>query len=145
MNDSNYILRDYKPADYHAVNLLWNEIGLGGVFRGDTPEVIERTLSQGGKLIVVETIPDKKMVGTSWITTDGRRAYLHHFGIRPAFRRKGIAKTLLAESITFAKEKRLQIKLEVHTNNKEAISLYQKYGFKYLGEYDVYIIRNPIE
>lgn len=145
MNDSEYILRDFEPADYNAVGQLWNETGLGGNFRGDTIEVILRTLSMDGKLIVVETAIEKKIIGTSWITTDGRRAYLHHFGIRQGFRGNGIAKTLLTESLKFAKEKGLQIKLEVHSNNKAAISLYQKYGFKYLGDYDVYIIRNSIE
>lgn len=145
MNDSEYILRDYEPADYNAVEQLWNETGLGGKFRGDTSEVILRTLSMDGKLIVVETAIDKQIIGTSWITLDGRRAYLHHFGIRKEFRGNGIAKTLLTESLKFAKEKGLQIKLEVHSNNKAAISLYQKYGFKYLGDYDVYIIRNLIE
>ena len=30
-------------------------------------------------------------------------------------------------------------------NNKTAVELYKKLGFKYLGDYDVYIIRNVKE
>ncbi len=34
------------------------------------------------------------------------------------------------------------VKLEVHRSNKRAIELYKKAGFSYLGDYDVYIIRD---
>jgi ribosomal protein S18 acetylase RimI-like enzyme len=36
----------------------------------------------------------------------------------------------------------MQIKLEVHEQNKIAINLYEKAGFKKLGNYKVYIIRD---
>jgi ribosomal protein S18 acetylase RimI-like enzyme len=35
-----------------------------------------------------------------------------------------------------------QVKLEVHSTNLKAINLYKKFGFKHLGEYNVYIIRD---
>jgi hypothetical protein len=35
-----------------------------------------------------------------------------------------------------------QVNLEVHTTNIKAINLYKKFGFKHLGEYNVYIIRD---
>jgi ribosomal protein S18 acetylase RimI-like enzyme len=41
----------------------------------------------------------------------------------------------------FARESGLQIKLEVHKNNAIARQLYEKYGFKFLGDYDVFIVR----
>jgi ribosomal protein S18 acetylase RimI-like enzyme len=40
------------------------------------------------------------------------------------------------------KEIGLQIKLEVHQSNERAINFYKKAGFKRLGDYDVYIIRD---
>jgi len=36
----------------------------------------------------------------------------------------------------------MQIKLEVHKNNKIAKTLYQSVSLKYLGDYEVYIIRD---
>jgi [ribosomal protein S18]-alanine N-acetyltransferase len=141
MNCPVYITRDFRPEDYDGVTQLWNETGLGGSFRGDTPQVVGQTLSRGGKLIIAESVGDKQILGTSWLTVDGRRAYLHHFGVREEFRGCGIAKTLLTESLIYSREKGLQVKLEVHSNNKAAINLYQKYGFQYLGDYKVFIIR----
>jgi len=89
----------------------------------------------------MEVNSSRRIIGTSWLTSDARRIYLHHFGIKPGYRGKGLADLLLKESLEYAKSTGLQIKLEVHKNNKNAIELYKKAGFKYLGDYDVYIIR----
>ena len=81
-------------------------------------------------------------MGTSWITNDGRRLYLHHFGIKPEFQGQNLSKQLLKVSLNFAKKSRLQIKLEVHKKNKIALNLYKNSGFNYLGDYEVFIIRD---
>ena len=86
--------------------------------------------------------PEGKVIGTSWMTFDGRRILLHHFGIHPEYQRKGIGLLLARESLKFVKQKGYQVKLEVHKNNHAAIELYKKLGFTYLGDYDVYIIRD---
>jgi len=41
-----------------------------------------------------------------------------------------------------ARNKGLQVKLEVHRTNRKAINLYKSEGFQYLGDFDVYIIRD---
>jgi ribosomal protein S18 acetylase RimI-like enzyme len=46
------------------------------------------------------------------------------------------------ESLKIAKELGLQVKMEVHVGNERAIHFYKKCGFKRLGDYDVYIIRD---
>jgi ribosomal protein S18 acetylase RimI-like enzyme len=140
----NFIIRDYKESDYEELAVLWERTGLGGAHRGDNAAIILKTLEAGGKLLILETIPDNKISGSSWLTNDGRRIYLHHFGIAPDFQGKGLAKPLLEASIDFAKKQDLQLKIEVHRQNKVALNLYKKYGFGYLGDYDVYIIRKYI-
>lgn len=135
------IIRDYKSADYHDVVSLWLETGLGGPQRGDNQQIVEHSIELGGKLLVV-TLKDGTLVGTSWMTFDGRRIHLHHFGISPQYQRQGIGRRLAIASIAFAKERGYQIKLEVHQLNTAAISLYKGLGFQYLGDYDVYIIRS---
>ncbi len=111
--------------------------------RGDTAEVIERTLAAGGRLLVLEEAPGGSLLGTSWLTSDARRLYLHHFAIRPANQGRGLAHSLLEASLRVAQETGLQIKLEVHRENRRAIELYRKAGFAPLGDYDVYIVRDP--
>jgi ribosomal protein S18 acetylase RimI-like enzyme len=76
------------------------------------------------------------------MTIDGRRNYLHHFGIKEEYQGRGLGKMLLDASLTFAREKGLQLKIEVHRENRRALDLYASHGFKYLGDYDVYIIRD---
>ncbi len=141
MSDTEYIIRDYKDDDYSQAVKLWEETGMGGAFRGDDENKIRDTLKIGGKLLVMEALNKNIIIGTSWLTNDGRRIYLHHFGIKPEYQGRGLSKPLAKASIDFAKKKGLQIKLEVHRENKTAVALYEKFGFKYLGDYDVYIIR----
>ena len=115
---------------------------MGGGHRGDNLEIIENTVSNGGVLFVLEEKHSNTIVGTSWITNDSRRLYLHHFGILPYYQGKGLSKLLMEKSMEFARDKKLQIKLEVHKDNVKARELYQKYGFRFLGDYEVFIVRD---
>lgn len=135
-------IRDYCKEDFEKVNNLWIVTGMGGSERDDDNERIQTTISAGGKLLILEHIITREIVGTSWLTLDSRRIYLHHFGVKPAFQRKGLSEILLRESLVFAKEKGMQIKLEVHNSNVKAKAMYKKGGFQCLGNYGVYIIRN---
>ena len=137
-----YQVRDYTPGDYAGIAGLWTELGMGAVLRGATAEVLERTLAMGGRLLLLEERPSGMLVGTSWISTDGRRLLLHHFGIRPSRQGRGLAKLLLRASLLFARERGMQIKLEVDRANVRAIALYRGAGFVKLGDYDVYILRD---
>ena len=60
----------------------------------------------------------------------------------PNIRAKAFQKFLLKESFKFVKTIGLQVKLEVHSSNIKAVNLYKKFGFKHLGGYNVYIIRD---
>jgi ribosomal protein S18 acetylase RimI-like enzyme len=136
------IIRDYKGEDFNQISELWLQTGLGNPERGDNAETINRTLGIGGKLLVIEWKPARHIIGTSWMTCDGRRILLHHFGILSDFQGKGLSKILLNESLKFVKESGMQIKLEVHSSNIKAINLYNKFGFKLLKDYSIYIIRD---
>lgn len=141
MSQSNYEIRDFKPGDYEQMLAMWELTGLGNAARGDDLEIIEQTIKIGGKLLIMIQKESSKLVGSSWMTSDGRRLYIHHFGIHPDFQGRGLSHQLMEASMKFAKELGQQVKLEVHTTNTRAINLYKKYGFKYLGDYHVYIIR----
>lgn len=141
MNFKDLTITEYSSGDFKDLIMLWEDIHLGGSKRGDTDEIILNTIKNGGQLFTVKN-KIGKVVGSSWITTDNRRNYLHHFGIREELRGSGLAQKLLEISLEFSKRNGLQIKLEVHKDNLKAIRLYQNYGFKYLGDYLVFIIRD---
>jgi ribosomal protein S18 acetylase RimI-like enzyme len=138
-----FCIRDYREADFPGIARLWELTGLSSPIRGDDAVVVARTLAHGGVFLVMEAIPSGEIIGSSWMTSDARRMYLHHFGIEPNHQRRGFGKALLETSLERARPSGLQIKLEVHRDNAAAIALYQKHGFTYLGDYDEYILRDP--
>jgi ribosomal protein S18 acetylase RimI-like enzyme len=143
--DEAWTVRDYRLSDFPAVAEIWRETGMGDPRRGDTAEVIDRTLACGGRLLVLEERDGNgvgRLAGTSWITFDGRRLLLHHFSVRPSRQGRGLSKPLLAATLRHARERGVQIKLEVHRSNAKAIGLYRKAGFVPLGDYDVLILRD---
>lgn len=140
--NKHFFIRDYQPGDFEGIDRLWAETDMGNANRGDNEKIIDDTIKIGGRLLVMEERETGKICGTSWMTFDGRRILLHHFGILPEFQGKGLASVMLCESLKHVKEKGYQVKLEVHKSNIKAIGLYKKHGFEYLGDYDVYIIRD---
>jgi len=139
---ADFFIRNYTKTDYPELINLWENLGLGGAHRGDDESIIARTIQLGGQLLLMIDSTSGKINGSCWLTVDGRRTYLHHFGIHADYQGKGLADLLLAESLQLAKTFGMQIKLEVHKNNVKALGLYKKSGFTYLGDYLVYIIRD---
>ncbi len=137
-----YFIRDFCESDYESVIEVWKETGMGGAHRGDNINIIKNTIINGGKLFVLVEKLNNKVIGTSWITNDKRRLYLHHFGILPEYQGRKLSYMLMDKSMEYVRKTGLQIKLEVHKDNHIARKLYAKYGFKYLGDYDVFIVRD---
>jgi ribosomal protein S18 acetylase RimI-like enzyme len=136
------IIRLYRPGDFQQIEDLWKETGIYTVERGDTAELISQCSTQGGKFLILEDDSSKRIIGTSWLTWDGRRIYMHHFAILPAFQGLGYGRKLALESLSFASEKKAPMKLEVHGQNLRAIQLYKSLGFKVFKDYDVYMIHH---
>lgn len=141
-SESRFEVRDYRPGDFAGISELWAQTGMSSPQRGDTAEVVERTLRLGGRLLVLAGASGE-IAGSSWLTSDGRRLYLHHFAIAPLLQGRGLSKQLLDASLRVGRETGLQVKLEVHRDNVKAIRLYRRAGFSRLGDYEVYIIRDP--
>jgi ribosomal protein S18 acetylase RimI-like enzyme len=142
---SNFSIRDFRKGDFEQVSDLWIRTGMGNPSRGDSEEMILESIRIGGTLIVLAENETGRICGTSWMTFDGRRIHLHHFGILPEYQGNGLSHILMRHSMEFVKNRGFQVKLEVHKTNSRAVNLYKKYGFKYLGDYDVYIIRDLSE
>ena len=137
-----FTVRDYLNGDFEQIAILWEKTGLGNQKRGDNNLTIEKSIKLGGTLFILEEKKSGMICGTTWMTFDGRRIHMHHFGILPDYQGNGLSKMLLKASLEFVKRKGYQVKLEVHKSNAKAINLYKKFGFEYLGDYDVYIIRD---
>ena len=141
-NIEGFTVRDFREGDFEQVSALWVQTGMGHPCRGDDESTIINTINRGGKLLLLEEITTGAICGTSWLTCDGRRMFLHHFGILPAYQGRKLSHLLLKESLLFVKRTGYQVKLEVHDTNLKAVNLYKKHGFERLGDYDVFIIRD---
>ncbi len=72
------------------------------------------------------------------IATKKKIAYLYHVCVDEKYRNKGVGTKLIEEFSNISKDKGAKyIKLNAFENNKEAINLYKKIGFK---EYSVYYV-----
>ena len=141
MDPTKYKVRNYSASDYPSVMRIWQELNLSAHERGDNHEVLDKTLQLGGCFLALEEIESSKIIGTSLLSNDGRRLYLHHFGILTAFQNRQLGGFLLEHTLQIVCQMRMQVKLEVNPKNNYAVRLYEKYGFKLLGNYVVYIIR----
>jgi ribosomal protein S18 acetylase RimI-like enzyme len=136
-------IRDYRPGDFAAILEIWTALGMAHPDRGDDARIIEGTLRhEHARLLLLEETAGGSIVGTSWITCDGRRLFLHHFGIKPSHQGKGLSKILLKASLDQARAAGMQMKLEVNRANTHAVGLYKGAGFKSLGDFEVYILRD---
>jgi len=142
MNRDDFTIRDYRSGDYASLIELWENTDLTYPERDDDARSIAETLSVGGKLLVMIAKRDGALIGSSWMTCDGRRIYLHHFGIRTDFQRQGLGSWLAEESMNYIRKMKKQVKLEVHKDNRAAIRLYEKLGFFAFKDYYIYMIRN---
>jgi len=134
------VIRDYRPSDFPQVERLWKETKIYTIERGDTNRSIRQCNEQGGRFLVMEDPESNRIVGTSWMTYDGRRIHLHHFAIKPEFQGKGFGRRLSIRSLEIAREKQCPVKLEVHRENLPAINLYRSLGFSPFDDYEVYMI-----
>lgn len=121
-------LREYAVGDYPAVAKLWREV-FGALKPEDEPQALTRTAADNPGLFLVAQVGGE-IAGTVIGTTDSRRGFLHHVAVHPRWRRRGIARSLLAEV-----EQRLwatgvlTIHLRVESSNATAIEFYHRLGY----------------
>ena len=78
---------------------------------------------------------DNKIAGYGGMNTVLDEAYISNIAVAPKFRRLGVASKIIDELIKHCIEGDFAfITLEVRPSNKAAISLYEKFGFKRVGQ-----------
>jgi ribosomal protein S18 acetylase RimI-like enzyme len=80
-------------------------------------------------------------IGKIDVSLEGQAAFIYGFAVLPEYRGRGYGQQILARTIqellTLGHE---HILLEVATENRNALSLYQSCGFKETGSYDYYAL-----
>jgi len=138
------IIRDYRPGDFPQIEALWKETGVYRPERGDGPETIQICNDQGGKFLILEDETENTIVGTSWLSWDGRRMFMQYLAVLPSQQNLGHGRKLAVESMKYARAKKAPLKLEVHCDNTIAIQLYKNLGFEILEGYEVYKLQYEV-
>ena len=88
-------IRVMTSDDYKEVYDLWiHTPGMGLNTADDSREGIERYLKRNPKTSFVAECDDR-IIGVIMAGHDGRRGYIHHTAVLPAYRNQGIAKRLV--------------------------------------------------
>jgi len=80
------------------------------------------------KMFVAEI--DRRVVGTTMVTKQGKVGYISSVMVHPTYRRKGIARKLMTSALDYIQKKMNKAVLHVVSMNVPAKSLYAKLGFK---------------
>jgi [ribosomal protein S18]-alanine N-acetyltransferase len=133
------VIDAFNAEIFRQVVDIWQRSGVGNPARGDSFEVVQRTIKHGGKIFTLQE--NNTIIGTVWLTHDFRRLYIHHMAMHPNWQGKGLSHLLLEAALEYAHELGYQAKLEVERQNLPAKHLYEKYGFQNLGDFLVLIKR----
>ena len=138
-----YILRYAKEKDIPAINSLSIEMHrymgnlVGRKFSLMELEEEKVSKSELKGIIVAEEKSRGKVIGyTSFDTKPtydewyGKHIYLFEICVNNKYRGKGIGKLLINKVISFAKNKKANLKVDTFFKNKNTIEFYKKLGFK---------------
>ena len=91
-----YHIRQAVPGDIPRIIRLWEEAGLDYRPRGrDTPENLAQQFAVMGRHSFVAEA-EGELVGVIMGTHDGRKGWLNRAAVHPDYRRRGLARALVA-------------------------------------------------
>ena len=90
--------RDFVIADYEAALAFWNEVEGVEICEGDSREELLEYLARNPGLSRVAE-ENGTLVGAVLCGHDGRRGWIYHLAVLPAYRGRGIGKLLLDDCV----------------------------------------------
>lgn len=95
---SDLLVRKFRMDDYDPLMAIWDKAQLPYKPRGrDRRDEIEKEIKKPNAVFLVAEVAGQ-LVGSILATHDGRKGWINRLAVSPAFRRRGIAKKLVAEA-----------------------------------------------
>jgi ribosomal protein S18 acetylase RimI-like enzyme len=134
----NYLIHEMSIADYDRMIELWKRTPGIGLSDADSRENINRFLDRNPGLSFVCEI-DQKITGTVLCGHDGRRGYIYHLAVDDRFRKIGIGKELVAQSLDrLRRQGIMKCHLFLYNDNDTAIQFYESTGWRKRGNLLIY-------
>lgn len=125
------ILSEFTLDHYDEVLTLWRNTPGICVRDADSREAIARYLARNPGLSFIALSGDNRVIGSALSGHDGRRGYLQHVVVEPAFRNRGIAHALVTRCLgALAAEGIAKMHVDVLTDNDLANAYWLRRGWK---------------
>lgn len=122
-------IRAMQQADYEEVRAMWQVTSRRALSKSDGREEICRYLKRNEGLSVV-AVEDGKIIGAVLVGHDGRRGFLHHMAVLPAYRRHGVAKAMAQQALTGLKNEGIdKTHIFVFADNRAGQAFWSSMGF----------------
>lgn len=136
-------IRVMSTADYDAVLELMQKTPGISLRDADSREATERYLERNSGMSFVAEV-DGGLVGCVMCGHDGRRGYLQHLLVLPAYRRQGIANALVERCLTSLAQLGIRkCHLDVFKTNDSAARYWQGQGWQLRTDIDRYSFTRP--
>ncbi len=122
-------LREFGMQDYDRVIELWRNCEGIGLSAADAPERIQAYLERnpGSSFTAWD---GERLVGAVLCGHDGRRGYLHHLAVAPAYRGQGIGRQLASRCLQVMASQGIdKVHIVVYQNNQNALEFWQRTGW----------------
>jgi ribosomal protein S18 acetylase RimI-like enzyme len=127
------VLRPIVLADLATLIALWRTAGLA-LSPSDTEVGIRRHLGISGNLAMVVCTGDDTIIASVLASDDGRRGWLNHLAVHPAYQGRGLGRFLVDETIARLRAQGCEkLNLLVRSDNAHVCAFYETLGFGYDG------------
>lgn len=122
-------IREMQQEDYEEVSAMWQVTSRRALSKSDGREEICRYLKRNEGLSTVAT-EDGKIIGAVLVGHDGRRGFLHHMAVLPAYRRHGVAKAMAQRALAGLKNEGIdKTHIFVFSDNRAGQAFWSSMGF----------------
>jgi ribosomal protein S18 acetylase RimI-like enzyme len=95
--------REFLLSDYERACALWNEVEGVEICEGDSREEIGGYLARNPGLSFIAE-ENGRLAGAVLCGHDGRRGFIYHLAVAPAFRGRGVGKMLIDDCVRGLRE-----------------------------------------
>jgi ribosomal protein S18 acetylase RimI-like enzyme len=123
-------IRRLNPNDYHKLVYLWLRAGLPFKPKGrDSPGSIARQMEANPDFFI-GAFENGKLIGAVIASSDTRKGWINRLAVDPGYRRRGVAKTLIAEAEKALRQRGIRIFCAlIEDSNVASKELFKKCGY----------------